>query len=71
MSASVYYQAFVPQGYECVTSYERGGEIVVEFQPLRASLQCGKCGTLKVHVHDRRFRGNCSPKVWFGTLVSA
>ena len=43
MSASVYYQAFVSKGYECVISYERGGEIVVELQPLRASLQCGKC----------------------------
>ena len=56
MSASLFYQAFVPQGYECVTSYERSGEIVVELQPLRANLQCEKCGTLKVHVHDRRFR---------------
>ena len=29
MSASVFYQAFVPHGYECVTSYERSGEIVL------------------------------------------
>ena len=56
MSASAFYQAFVPPGDECVMSYERSGEIVVELQPLRANLQCGKCGTLKVHVHDRRFR---------------
>ena len=39
MSASAFYQAFVPPGDECVMSYERSGEIVVELQPLRANLQ--------------------------------
>lgn len=56
MSASVFYQAFVPQGYDCVACFERMGEIVVELEPQRGTLQCGQCGSLKVHVHDRRFR---------------